>query len=474
MSKQIFISYRRKDAMLQARLLKMYLMQCGYSVFMDQDDLSSSKPFPDELKNRIRECKDFLLVLTEDVMNHRENGTDFLWEEIYTAYETMQEAKKNGTEPLHMHVVASRNFNKEKFSSDWGVGKYKDAINFVKSLSFLNLLDFDGRDETIVNNFKTEIKDFLSKPEDKLGKNAESLQSGYCVDEIEERRLSKQGDIFYRHDKQELAKLIEKLRSATGEKLNVLDVGCANGETGKKYFGDDEVFGKVIGIDRDQKLINNAWEADRPQRFTYKTLDVCSDNFDEDIKKVKEKAGIKNFDIIFCCQVLHHVAHRNKVIAKLVEHLKVGGCLIIRGSDDGSKMIYQRGMDEENANLINEIISLTNSLPTMADRYYGRKIYFDLEFAGLTGIKVIPITTASSMVSDDKRRDFLIDSYDSSFSWRQYIFDPVPGDSPERKEELAALKEEMCKKLERIKQMLYTSGCWYSVTEYFGYGFKRG
>jgi len=65
---EIFISYRRKGGFDTARLLYDRLRLDGYSVSFDIDTLEKGN-FDDELKNRVKACKDFLLVLNPGVFD---------------------------------------------------------------------------------------------------------------------------------------------------------------------------------------------------------------------------------------------------------------------------------------------------------------------------------------------------------------------------------------------------------------------
>jgi len=64
----IFISYRRKGGYDTAKLLYDRLRLDGYSVSFDIDTLEKGD-FDDELENRVKECKDFLLVLNSGVFD---------------------------------------------------------------------------------------------------------------------------------------------------------------------------------------------------------------------------------------------------------------------------------------------------------------------------------------------------------------------------------------------------------------------
>jgi len=65
---EIFISYRRKGGYDTAKLLYDRLRMDGYSVSFDIDTLEKGN-FDDELKKRVYDCKDFLLVLNPGVFD---------------------------------------------------------------------------------------------------------------------------------------------------------------------------------------------------------------------------------------------------------------------------------------------------------------------------------------------------------------------------------------------------------------------
>ena len=85
MAYDVFISYRRKGAgsgvagELQAKLENL-----GYKVFLDVDDIGSGQ-FPDQIKQAIEECKDFLLVLAPGTLDNCDSEEDWVRREIVLA-----------------------------------------------------------------------------------------------------------------------------------------------------------------------------------------------------------------------------------------------------------------------------------------------------------------------------------------------------------------------------------------------------
>lgn len=87
MAYDIFISYRRSDAEAYARLLYSDLKTAGYSVFYDYKELGGGD-YVDNIKEAIRACKDFVVLLSQDSLGNRiENLDDPLRMEITFAHQ---------------------------------------------------------------------------------------------------------------------------------------------------------------------------------------------------------------------------------------------------------------------------------------------------------------------------------------------------------------------------------------------------
>ena len=84
MSCQIFISYRRKGGDDFAFLLHEYLNRDGYHVFFDTKSLESCD-FSEEIEKSIKECTDFILVLSPGALDRCNNPDDWVRREISLA-----------------------------------------------------------------------------------------------------------------------------------------------------------------------------------------------------------------------------------------------------------------------------------------------------------------------------------------------------------------------------------------------------
>lgn len=80
----IFVSYRRIGGAQYARILQLMLIQRGYKVFLDYDELTDGV-FSDKIRAAIKEAPVFMLVLSEGSMKRCANDGDWVREEITLA-----------------------------------------------------------------------------------------------------------------------------------------------------------------------------------------------------------------------------------------------------------------------------------------------------------------------------------------------------------------------------------------------------
>ena len=86
----VFISYRREDGWESAKHLRDLLVTKGYSVFFDIDSLKNGN-FNDAILEYIKNCKDFIIILSPRCLNRCVNEGDWVRKELACALE----AKKN-------------------------------------------------------------------------------------------------------------------------------------------------------------------------------------------------------------------------------------------------------------------------------------------------------------------------------------------------------------------------------------------
>lgn len=82
----IFISYRRSDTNLQARLLKLQLKQLGLKVFLDLDEIPDGQ-FDKRIFKAIDSAPIFLLLLSKGIFDRCKDSDDWIRKEILYADE---------------------------------------------------------------------------------------------------------------------------------------------------------------------------------------------------------------------------------------------------------------------------------------------------------------------------------------------------------------------------------------------------
>ena len=148
--------------------------------------------------------------------------------------------------------------------------------------------------------------------------------------------------------------------------LSVLDIGCSNGFKTQMLFDKYENINKIVGIDIDDKAINEAKIKFRDNaKYTFELNSI--DNLNEENK----------YDIVCLSYVLQHLENPELIIKKLKKLLTDRGVLIIKVPDDSFKHCFP-----DNEHLLENIFELyeneimpKKSITKFTDRYIGKKVY---------------------------------------------------------------------------------------------------
>ena len=81
MKYDIFISYRRNGGAQYARILQLMLIQRGYKVVLDYDELTDGI-FCEKIKNAIKDAPVFIIVLSKGSMERCVNEDDWVRKEM--------------------------------------------------------------------------------------------------------------------------------------------------------------------------------------------------------------------------------------------------------------------------------------------------------------------------------------------------------------------------------------------------------
>lgn len=133
MKYDIFISYRRTDSDFPAEKIYKYLRTNGYRVFID-NNIKSGR-FDKQLENNIKNCKDFLIIISQHSLDECIKSEDWVRREILWAL-------KRGGE-INIIPIMMRGFNKH--------------IQVSNDIS--GILEYQGVEDVTVKNCSQKCKE---------------------------------------------------------------------------------------------------------------------------------------------------------------------------------------------------------------------------------------------------------------------------------------------------------------------------
>lgn len=438
----VFISYRHVDTHIAA-LTESYLTNCGYDVFWDAhipDEYMPDGEFAPVIDFNIGNCRDFILIVTANTFDAERIVKDNDWVRHEIAL-----ALKSKCRIIPFIVGTAKAPVRENLPSDIAGICDKEFFAFP--------IVSDRKRDEISGKLAERLSSHPRETEYQQILQRDSTYDPSLGDE--QNRLKIQANNTYAYDMQILNKILD---DNPGKTFGVLDVGCAYGFVGRSRFTDDR-FCKVIGIDCKSACLNFATEISRKdekfKKFKYQNVDIESDDFEAQMDSIMSMADIEKFDIIIATQVLHHLKQPVRVLQKLRRLLAPDGYMIIRSSDDGTKIAGE----ENDAKLIKRIIRATYAIEGVADRHSGRKIYGWLLKSGFRSDEI----DMYSFMRDTSRMDYddRMLLYYESFDWRLRCFDKVlESDSQKYVEMHSDLKE--------LEQRFPDPAFWYCEYEYIG------
>ncbi len=439
MACDVFISYRRQDGIYPAMILYRDLVDAGYNAFYDIASIHSGE-FPELIESNIMSCTDFVLVVSKSTFSSRiEKETDWVRKEIALALKL----KKNIIPYFAGKVSIPDNLPED--------------ISAVLSYNGVTLMDPTISKETNQKLFS----EFLDSKAERIRRS--SLQNARCSvydasygNEMDRLKLQAQNAL--ESDDFAINRYV-----ACDRDISVLDVGCSYGFVGQSRFS-HERFSRIIGIDWNETCITKARELNSDERFCYYTADIESTDFPDRIGQIMEENGIEGFDVVFIALVVHHLKNPVSLLSRIKACLKPNGIIIVRGSDDGSKLAFP----EKSGALMSEIIDRTARITGVSDRFNGRKIYNLLYRSGFKDISIHSFMRDTSKLEYDERARLFSESFSYRINYIRREYDANPSNRQiradfNRMEELLAMFEEH----------FYDPGFWYCEYDYIGVATKK-
>ena len=144
--------------------------------------------------------------------------------------------------------------------------------------------------------------------------------------------------------------------------LSVLDIGCNDGNRTFRRFSDDRI-SRVVGVEYNQNLVEKARSQYGNSKFFFYQMDVESDSFSENLQKLADNSGGREFDLICLSYVLMHLQDGEKLLRTLERFLKKGGVIFITESNDSTSTLVP---DEKN--LLGQFLDILKQ-----DKYAGKR-----------------------------------------------------------------------------------------------------
>lgn len=238
-------------------------------------------------------------------------------------------------------------------------------------------------------------------------------------DKKEIERLKKQRNLLLKYEKP----VIEKILAAEWDSLSVLDVGCNEGEKTVSLFSSKKVR-KVIGLEYNKDLAQEAEKERGDSRFTFFNLDVESDDFLSSLGEIMKKENVAGFDIIYLSFVLMHLKNPDALLLKLKDLLNADGTLIVVESDDSSSFICP-----DDKGLMKEFMAILEKDKYSGNRTLGRTIERRLIACGYNITRPV-----NAILVSDVEREKRDDVYTVFFSYLEDDVDILLKEEKDNKE----------------------------------------
>ncbi len=362
----------------------------------------------------------------EDILSHRKSNA------LICSY-----IKNIKQDQLPRSLARNQSYNIDKMSVE-GMADYLEHF----------CVNNDGIIEGESNNIKTSNKASTEK-------HSKSRYSSDYKNELERLRI--QAENSSEIDKEAINYIISQ-NLWDDEEIYVLDLGSAYGHVASDRFTNIENVKRIVCVDNNERVIERArvLNADNP-KMVFEIIDIESEGFVEVIKQIMDKYDIPKFHIIFSALTLHHLKNPIKALRKIRNIMNDESRLIIRGSDDGSKLCHP------SSDIMEEIIKKTTSVPGVSDRYNGRKIFFQLSTAGFKDIKIMSKMRSTSDLDYDERERL----FKESFSYRTNYHEKIVEENPNDKKTIKELNE-LKELLDEFENNFFEVDFWYCEYDYLG------
>lgn len=397
-------------------------------------------------------------MIASDIDFLRSGWVEYEYETFYE--DILSERNKNGmiisyTDNVNQNQLPRTLSRFQNYSqSKTNVDKFIDFItNVIKSRN--------SNDDSNLPFIKSRITPIRNQMFYNLENSHKSSYSSDYKNEFE--RLELQAKNCAYADEEALNYIFSQNMWAKEKELFVLDAGSAYGYVASDRFGPYTQVKKILCVDNNPRVIERAkiQFADNP-KMIFEVLDLESDKVVEEIEKILIKHHIPCINIVYSALTLHHLINPNKVLRNLRKIMKKNSYIILRGSDDGSKICYPK------SDLLENILKKTLDAKGVSDRLNGRKIFSQLKNAGFCDIKIFSCMRDTSCMQYDRLSELFQESFAYRINYFKKALEADPDNIKSKKD-----YEWMKNALDEFENLFYQSDFWYCQYYYIGIGHKK-
>ena len=327
----------------------------------------------------------------------------------------------------------------------------KEICSFIENY-LKNEKKYVERNENLLQKQLISIVDKQQREnnEPSLGERSSNYSSNYA-DEI--KRLEIQSRHAMDFDQQAIGYIKKNISKVDG--INVLDIGSAYGFVAYSRFNSDPAIKQVICIDNNADVINYASKAQKGTKLKFFNIDIEQESFQEELKNALKSCGIDQVDIVFSALTLHHLHNPCKFLRNIRNFIIDKGFILLRGSDDGSKLCYPHDAE------LKELLEKYSNTQNTSDRENGRKLFNQLRNSGYDEIKVMTFMKDTSQMSWSEKEQLFSESFSYRINTYRKRLEEHPDDEGIKKELIW-----MENALKRMENYFYEPNFWYAEYTY--------
>lgn len=369
MAKDIFISYRRSDGISYAKLLHDKLSDKGYTVYYDIET-SEQGFYDDNLKEAIKDCTDFVVLLTNDALGERiHDPSDIFRQEIICA-------KEHGKRFIGVMIPPFKEFSM----------KLPEKIEFLPRVQCLKL-DFEFFDAFL--DKLTSSAYLASIPRNRANsKNSQLPEESEDNDLFRDPRFLRQSNLYYQVDMQAINEVMNNFQR---KGLTVLDLGCGDCEVSCTRFAGIAAISKVICVDSDSLQVKEGRvrvaKDPHKKKFTVVQLDLKKEDFIQELRTVLRECGVRKVDIVFSALTFHFLPNPESLLSHIRTVMADDGYFILRELDDDTKVYYAQG-DRKTVWMRKVVESYQQVVSHYTDRNCARKMFSWLTLQGFSDVRL--------------------------------------------------------------------------------------